>query len=120
MAQSFSADGGRTWTEPVDLVPFTRGHAPFLLKTGNGAILCGYRELPISKTSVIVSTDNGQTWSRPLLIDYPGGAYPNLVELDDGKILSIYYGEITRSIRQAVFEVALTPTPQIRLVDIDP
>ena len=117
MAQSFSADGGRTWSEAVDLVPFTRGHAPFLLKTGNGAILCGYRELPISKTSVIVSTDNGQTWSRPLLIDYPGGAYPNLVELDDGKILCIYYAEITRSIRQAVFEMTLTPTPQLRLVE---
>ena len=117
MAQSFSADAGLTWTEPVDLVPFTRGHAPFLLKTGDGAILCGYRELPLGKTSVIVSTDDGRTWSRPLLIDYPGGAYPNLVELDDGKILCIYYSEGTRSIRQAVFELALTPTPHIRLVD---
>ena len=117
MAQSISEDNGRTWSEPVDLVPFTRGHAPYLLKIRNGAILCGYRELPIAKTSVIISTDDGETWSRPLLIDYAGGAYPNFVELDDGKILSVYYSEGTRSIRQAVFEVALTPTPHIQLVE---
>jgi len=120
MAQSFSGDGGRTWSEPVDLVPFTRGHAPFLSKTRSGAILCGYRELPIPKTSIIVSTDSAQTWSRPWLIDYPGGAYPNLVELEDGKMLCIYYSELTRSIRQAVFELALTPTTHIRMVDFDP
>jgi hypothetical protein len=117
MDRAISTDKGRTWTPPRGLTPFTRGHAPYLLGTRDGTILCGYRELPDPKTSVIMSTDDGETWSRPCLIDYPGGAYPNLVELDGGRILCIYYSEETRNIRQAVFRVESGPNPRIRLVE---
>jgi len=116
MEQSVSADQGETWTQPRELQPFARGHAPFLVKTRNGTLLCGYREMPLAKTSVLISTNNGKSWSRPLLIDYFGGAYIGMVELDDGRILSIYYGESV-GIRQAIFNVELEPTPRIRLVE---
>ena len=96
--------------------PFARGHAPCLLQTRDGTLLCGYRELPLAKTSVIISRDKGETWSRPLIIDYFGGAYTGMVELEDGRILCIYYGE-SAGIRQAIFKVELEPTPHIRLVE---
>ncbi|MEO1996407.1 MAG: LamG-like jellyroll fold domain-containing protein [Planctomycetaceae bacterium] len=116
MEQSVSADQGDTWTQPRELQPFARGHAPFLVKTRDGTLLCGYREMPLAKTSVLISTNNGKSWSRPLIIDYFGGAYIGMVELDDGRILSIYYGESV-GIRQAIFNVELEPTPHIRLVE---
>lgn len=42
------------------------------------------------------------------------GAYPSMVELDDGRILCLYYRELNKgagsSIRQAIFRVKLRPT----------
>jgi len=116
MEQSISLDKGKTWTKPRELVPFARGHAPSLLQTKDGTIICGYRELPQPRTSVIVSSDGAKTWSRPLLIDWPGGAYPNFVELDDGRILCIYYGEAI-GIKQAIFKIKWKPTLHLEIVE---
>ncbi len=115
MSQSFSDDKGKTWSKHRELVPLTRGDAPFLLLTKEGVILCAYRERPRATTSVIISTDNAKTWSRPLMIDRFAGAYPKMVELDDGRIFCVYYGEGV-GIKQAIFRVKTNP-PAIELVD---
>lgn len=103
MCQMISDDRGRTWTKPIRLL---RGEAPSLLLTSNNVLLCGHRERPGARTGEILSTNFGKTWSPPRMIDFAGGAYPSLVELDDGRILCIHYQEAAGgNIRQAVFKI---------------
>lgn len=103
MCQVISSDKGRTRSEPVRLL---RGEAPSLPLTSDNVLLCGHRERPGARTGVILSTDSGRTWSPPRMIDFAGGAYPSLVELDDGRILCIHYQEaLGGNLRQAVFKV---------------
>lgn len=109
MTQSFSEDNGRTWSKPRKLAH--RGDAPYLLRTSDELILCAHRH---PGTSLTVSADQGKTWSEPVQLDNCRGAYPSMVELEDGKVLCVYYEEgAGSSIRQAVFRVAM-PGPQIK------
>ena len=105
MSHSFSTDGGRTWTAPqTGLLP--RGHAPDLLLTKSGVLLCGIREQPHARTGVIISTDFGKSWSPPRLIGFAGGAYPSFTELPDGRIFSVHYQEaLGGNVIQAVFTI---------------
>jgi hypothetical protein len=88
MCQTESADGGRTWSVPHDLG--FRGDAADLLLTSSGILLSAHRH---PGTSLHYSLDLGQTWSDNVQIDKVGGAYPSMVELDDGTILCVYYEE---------------------------
>jgi sialidase-1 len=88
MCQTTSTDGGLTWTPPVKLS--FPGHAADLLLTSKNILLSAHR---IPGTSLHYSLDFGKTWSKNVLIDRVGGAYPSMVELPDGKILCIYYEE---------------------------
>lgn len=100
--QSFSEDGGLTWSKPE---PFAhRADCPYLLQTQDGLLLCATRS---GGTSVTVSTDRARSWSKPMSIDRGPGAYPSMVELDNGRILCLYYVEERPGsrIRQAVFRV---------------
>jgi len=107
MHQAYSSDEGRTWTKATPLPH--RGDAPTVMMTSKSVLLVAHRH---PGTAVTISTDDGATWSRPHQIDTVGGAYPGLVELDDGSILCIYYEEgKASSIRQAVFTVG--PTIQL-------
>ncbi len=107
-SQSFSDDGGRTWSKPVRFPH--RADCPYLLQTRDGLLLCASRH---RGTSVTLSTDNGQTWGKPISIDTGPGAYPSMVALDDGRILCLYYREFAKghgsSIRQAIFRVKPGP-----------
>lgn len=114
MTQAFSTDDGRTWTKPEKL-PY-RGDSPYLLPIRDGVLLCAYRSKVGEETSVIISTDEAKTWSQPARIDGCLGAYPSMVELEDGRVLCVYYEEGKGSnIRQAVFRVKLAPQPTIEL-----
>lgn len=92
--QSESADGGRTWSEPVR-VP-VNGTPPHLLLHSSGVLICsyGYRRKPDGQR-VIFSTDEGRTWGHDLVLrdDGPNGdlGYPATVELADGSLLTVYY-----------------------------
>jgi hypothetical protein len=104
--QSFSDDGGLSWSKPE---PFAhRADCPYLLETNDGLVLCATRS---GGTSVTVSADHGRTWSGPMSIDRGPGAYPSMLELEDGHILCVYYVEEPRgsSIRQAIFRVEPGP-----------
>ena len=110
-SQSFSDDGGRTWSKPVAFPH--RADCPYLLRTQGGLLLCASRH---RGTSVTVSSDNAKTWGKPISIDSGPGAYPSMVELDDGRILCVYYREFDKgrgsSIRQVVFRAG--PGPKIQ------
>lgn len=103
MCQSFSSDNGKTWSKPEYIGH--RGDAPDLLLTSEGVLLCAHRH---PKTAVSVSMDNGKTWGEPQVIDPECiGAYASMVELDDGRILIVYYEETLphSDIRAAFFRV---------------
>ena len=91
-----STDGGRTWSQPqlLDL----KGAPPHLLRHSSGALLLTYgRRVEPMGEYVRVSRDEGRTWSKdvrisPEAVDWDHG-YPTSVELDNGDILTVYYGK---------------------------
>ncbi len=88
MGVSRSTDGGETWSESQN-VGFA-GHCPHFLRTRDDYILLGTR---LPKTMLRVSRDECQTWSDAILVDNHIGAYPSMVELQDGSILFVFYQE---------------------------
>lgn len=89
-------DGGATWSEYEDL-GFV-GHAPYLVRLGNGVIVSAFRWLNESFTSTnvdfIYSLDEGATWSdiNPILepqITEVG--YPSILELEGNRMLIVFY-----------------------------
>ncbi len=95
MQQSFSDDGGRTWT--VAESSGIWGLPPHLIELENGWVVCsyGHRREPFEERAVI-STDGGETWETDQIItlsEAPNGdlGYPASVQLDDGSILTVYY-----------------------------
>ncbi len=111
-----SDDGGYTWSEPQSIVgwgqsPWTklsrdpiwsgarsgpryRSCWPLLLRDGRIAVLFDRRQLP-GGIGVIVSEDQGDTWSAEAVIrgdasDWDLG-YVVGTELDDGRIFAAYY-----------------------------
>ena len=126
MHQSYSSDEGHTWTKAARL-PHP-GDAPTVIRTTEDLLIVGHRT---PGTAVTLSADGGRTWGAPCRIDSVGGAYPGLVELEDGSILCIYYEEgAGSSVRAAVFRVELaarlqdlqarwpTPPPPGRKLDL--
>jgi hypothetical protein len=93
--ESFSDDGGRTWAAPFPTPLW--GFPPHLLLLSDGRVLCsyGYRRPPFGQRACI--SRDGVTWTRSdeviLRDDAPNGdlGYPASVELEPGRILTIYY-----------------------------
>lgn len=90
MGYSISTDWGKTWTisQPLKFP----GHCPYLHRTVNNVIVMGIR-YPGKGTYIVVSTDECNTWSDPILVDPCIGAYPSMVNLKDGTVLIVYYEE---------------------------
>ncbi|MEA4823156.1 MAG: sialidase family protein [Clostridiaceae bacterium] len=93
MFQTYSDDGGLTWSVPT--YTDVSGSPPHLLVHSSGAVICAYgrREEPFGER-VMISYDEGATWTRDMEL-YPGTdvdlGYPASVELADGSILTVYY-----------------------------
>jgi len=88
MCYATSRDGGRTWSASKPLgFP---GHCPYLLRTREGILLLAHR---LPQTSLHWSLDDGRTWSGNVIVDDVIGAYPSMVELNDGTVLIVYYEE---------------------------
>ena len=86
------------------------GGAPaHIMRHSSGVLISvfGYREMPF-EIRAIISDDEGKTWSKPLTLHTdcvsPDMGYPSSVELDNGDILTVYYGherpELPAMIRQ--------------------
>ena len=97
MAQTASADGGRTWT-PARPLGF-HGSPPHLMLHTSGALVCvyGYRLAPYGQRAMI-SLDGGETWAYDHILRGDGLdgdlGYPASVELADGSILTVYYQKV--------------------------
>lgn len=82
------------WSKPVELG--LQASPPHLMRHSSGAVVCviGRREKPFAE-QVIISDDDGKTWSLPFDLDNssvsPDLGYPASVELKDGNILTVYY-----------------------------
>ncbi|MBN2296518.1 MAG: exo-alpha-sialidase [Pirellulales bacterium] len=85
---SVSKDRGESWTvsKPIGFP----AHCPYLLRTDDDIILLAHR---LPQTSLHYSLDECKTWSKNVMVDNHGGAYPSMVKLKDGSILIIYYEE---------------------------
>lgn len=98
---SQSSDEGRSWSRACP-VGFP-GHAPNLLLTQGGALLCTHR---LPGTALHVSFDLAVTWHGPVALDEHIGAYTSKIEMPDGRILCAYYEEGEGSaIRLVAFRV---------------
>ena len=104
-----STDGGRTWSKPRTIMDLAQDDSPYgLLQLEDGTLLCfvnvqaswyGYDKAPAelahtldglnTRQCVIRSTDNGETWSKPIWLDSPGQFYERSqpIQLPDGGIL---------------------------------
>lgn len=91
MAWSVSEDGGKTWS--VSTPHGFPGHCPYLHRTTGGIIVMAIRDYAQKNTSMYYSLDECATWSERITVDDTLGAYPSMVNLDDGSVLIVYYEE---------------------------
>lgn len=96
MYQTVSSDNITNWSNPELLKAV--GAPPHLIRHSSGKIICtfGCRENYGYGEKVIVSDDEGETWSETFSIDDTAAdgfdlGYPASVELDDGSILTVFY-----------------------------
>jgi len=97
LAITSSSDGGRAWTDAVQITQ-DREHPADLVQLKNGDILLTYgeRNKPFGVRAML-SHDRGKTWdenSKFVLADDAASTdcgYPSSVQLPDGKIVTIYY-----------------------------
>lgn len=92
-----SCDGGKTWTDPVQ-VPVTAPHGPIRRKDGSLFYLGKVFQYPDENypngcICAVESRDNGLTWQKLGVMEFPEGILPSqthephAVELPDGSIL---------------------------------
>lgn len=99
-----SKDGGKTWS---DLWDFGKtGSPPHLLLRKDGSIVVSYgnRVSPLGNCAV-VSYDGCRTFSEEYILsnDYSSDlGYPATVELDDGSLLTVYYGHYENDKRTSI------------------
>ena len=110
--QTRSHNGCTEWETPKWIGVL--GSPPHLLRHSSGKLICVYgrREAPFAQEAV-VSDDDGMTWSAPRCIDGDAVSsdlgYPSSVELEDGKIMTVYYqrdaGEERPNLKYTVWEL---------------
>ncbi len=98
MRQSFSADGGKTWS-PMEKTPML-GLPPHLLRLQDGRILCTFARRFPQPTGfgeyACLSSDEGKSWDTEreiFLSAHTDGdlGYPSTVQLKNGDLLTVYY-----------------------------
>lgn len=114
MAESYSADQGRTWSPPAVRFPHVSARF-FLRRLGSGNLLLVRHGKIDEQTkgrvrlTASLSTDDGQTWTSALELDERGRiSYPDGIQTADGKIYIQYDREraLDREILLAVFTEA--------------
>jgi hypothetical protein len=108
---SVSDNRGDTWTrsQPLSFV----AHSPYLLRVKpDNMVVLGYRGYHTIKgssagfTALRCSRDECKTWGDAIVVDDVVGAYPSMVQLQDGSVLIVYYDEgCPSSIRAKRFRI---------------
>ena len=108
---SFSSDGGRTWSEAIELINIlNRDDAdPSIIVDGHRLLVISgswpvpetfdkFNPWPTNRARawfyMTTSEDAGKTWSQPVLLDFPHasiGKRANGLRLEDGSLLLPYY-----------------------------
>ncbi len=82
------------------------------LKDGRLLMTYGFRRKPYGNQAR-VSSDHGQTWSKPLTISDDGiGSdlgYPSTVQLDDGTLLTVWYERMKANPNAALRQARTSP-----------
>ena len=106
--ESYSADGGRTWSEPAAGVaagvngPCSRFQVQ-RLRSGNvlflkhGNTMDDYNRGGRNNLRAFISRDDGKTWSGGLQIESQTCSYPDAYQTDDGAIHIVYDHERARA-----------------------
>ena len=110
--QSESTDAGKTWTVPHSIGVWGLPSHLLRLKKGRLLMTYGHRRPPYGNQAR-VSHDNGRSWSEPLIVSGDGAGhdlgYPSTVELDDGKLVTVWYEALAGSpravLRQATWQL---------------
>jgi len=96
IAESFSTDGGRTWSEPIASEIENTSSRFFLRRLSSGALLL-VKNGPLNERigraqmTAYLSSDDGKTWGDGLMLDERGGvSYPDGFQAPDGTIHVIY------------------------------
>lgn len=103
LGQSFSRDGGKTWTdgEPAAIPnPSTRF---FLrrLRSGRVLLINNHDSQRRCNLTAFLSEDDGKTWSSSLLLDGRETSYPDAVQAEDG-VLHIVYDRGRTTFREII------------------
>lgn len=101
--ETHSADGGKTWSEPRQILDRAEGAPSHIMRHSSGVLVAvfGHRARPFG-IKAIFSTDEGKTWrDNQYLVEYPAetpfgpdSGYPSTVELHDGSLLTVYYSHV--------------------------
>lgn len=109
--QSVSTDGGKTFTSPKPIFDDKRLGAPaHLLLLNDGIIISalGVRDEPYG-IRIIASTDEGETWKNLGFLCTNGVSgdlgYPCSVQLNDGRILTVFYAHSTKGAPAEIMQV---------------
>ena len=92
IGRSDSADGGRTWSPlyPTDLPNNNSGLDLARLHDGTLALVCNPVERMRTPLSILLSSDNGQTWPRRLDLETADGeySYPAIIPTQVGMAIT--------------------------------
>ena len=108
IGQSFSSDGGKTWSEGSDSGlggPSSRFHI-CRLKSGRLLLINHVNFQKRNNLTALLSEDDGKTWCTELLLDPRSNvSYPDVKEADDGYIYITYdrdRGAYKKSLEEAI------------------
>ena len=124
--ETHSDDEGQTWS-PMRQLNF-RGDSPSMVRMSSGALLAAFRHVPHGRETpsgpnghigvgLAASPDGGETWEvlgnihDQSIYDM---AYPDLIKLDNGRFLCVYYTEYGRRPIPSEVELELAAVEPIR------
>ncbi|REK10442.1 MAG: exo-alpha-sialidase [Planctomycetota bacterium] len=93
-----SNDGGQTWTEPRRIVEAWFPCSAPVRELSDGRLMLGlyFQRDDEASGAVTISTDDGESWSEPIVIDNGGqrlAAETDVIERSDGSLLAALRGD---------------------------
>ena len=101
MWESWSSDGGRTWS-PCVRGPFPGYACSNLLRTASGYLVVGHR---LPGLTVHTSPDGGLTWDPGVMIDSAIWAMGSMIEVAPDVVLYVYYDSFESLMRAQYLRV---------------